>query len=248
MSTMINKNKIQAVLIIIALILAICVRPITLAAYYDYNGYITPDFLEMMRNENTYIVVFDPSPGTFTESETLQGMRFVAAGQPLPRSEFPSNPVRESYTFDGWSLNGIRVEGESLNVPDLLTTVEAIWIAYGEAPTQTSPTPVPATSPTPAPAASPAPSPAPTATPAPQSAGSPNPQNPTTNPITISLMIFGAVAMLGIAAFCIVNLSMRHTVAVGKYNRNAMRYKRESRLTSILGVGGKKNDRHKKGE
>ncbi|MCL2404144.1 MAG: hypothetical protein FWC92_01225 [Defluviitaleaceae bacterium] len=245
-STETCSNKIKTILIIAALVVAICLNPVTLAAYDD--GYMSPEIQEMLRTENALMVSFNPAPGVFTEAETRQGIRWVAAGASLPRFEFPYTPVREGHTFDGWSHNGVRIDGDYIVVSDFMT-LEAIWVAYGEASTYT-----PSTSPTPSPSPPPpgaTATPAPTSTPSPTTpptAGMPNPPNPTTNPIAISLMIFGAVAALGITAFSIINMTMRHTVAVGKYRRNAMRYKRESRLTSILGVGNKQDNksiRHK---
>jgi len=224
-----ERNKIRAALIIIALVMAICVKPVTLAAY-EYGEYDTmQELLATLRVDGFNMVLFEPAPGMFTESETQGGMRFVPVGHVLLRTDFPYAPIREGYSFDGWQLDGNRVYGEYLTVNDHLT-LEAIWVTYGEStytPQGSSPTPAPTATATPTPTQSP-------------SAGAPNP-NPTTSPITISLMIFGAVATLGIAAFSIVSLSMRHVVAVGSYRKNAMRFKRESRLASILGVGSKKD-------
>jgi len=238
-STGMTKNKIRAKIIIIAMFAAILVMPVTLMAY---ENYMTPEALEMLRTGNTYMIVFDPAPGSFTASETASGVRIQPDGQPLPRHRFPHPPILEDYVFDGWRLSdGTRVDGDYLVLTVNITNVEAIWIRYGEEPSYTPATPTPS----PATTATPTPSPATTATPSPtpppsQSAGSPNPP---TNPITISLMIFGAVATLGIAAFGIIGLSMRHTVAVGKYRTSAMRYKRESRLAAILGVKNTKSSK-----
>ena len=206
-----TKYKIR--LVIIALVLAMLVMPVNV----------------MATGTERNMVLFDPTPGSFTEAETLSGVRFQPIGQPMPRTNFPPTPVRDGYVFHGWrfSESGIPVQGEYLVLTDLLTTLEAIWYPYSQAPT-TSPTPTP-----PPQGATPTPAPA-TPTPPPSKyAGAPNPP---TNPITISLMIFGAVASLGIAAYGIVNLSMRQRVAVGKYRVNSMRYKRESRLEAILGI------------
>lgn len=242
-STAIKENKIRVMFIVIAMVVALCVSPMTLKAYNIYDVYTIEELIEMMRTDNNFMVLFEPSPGHFT-METHQGIRFVLAGQPLSREEFPYPPIREGYIFDGWSNNGVRVEGDYLEVPNFLT-LSAIWVRDDEGATQT-PSTTPAPSPTPAP---PATTPVPGATPTPTPSPSPTPttgsqgpqgQNPITSPITISFMIFGAVVALGITALTIVNLSMRHTVAVGKYRKNAMRYKRESRITSILGVGNKK--------
>jgi len=208
---------------------------------YEYDEGPVPDLIDMLRADGRFMVLFDPTPGEFTETENLSGVRTVDAAHPiLPRSYFPNaspndyfpyDPVRYGYTFDGWrrSEDGSRVEGDYFEVTGITTILEAMWIRYGDAPAAT-PTPIPGTSPSPTPTATPTPTPSP-------SAGSPN---PTTNPLAISLMIFGAVAVLGIAAFSIINLSMRHTAAVDDYRTNAMRYKRESRLVSMLGIGNGK--------
>jgi len=232
-STKIIENKIRAVLIVMALVVAITINPVAAMAYeYDrYDEYAITEMLEMLRVGGHFMVLFEPAPGAFTEVETRDGMRFVPVGQRLPRSEFPYAPVREGYAFDGWRLYDERVYGDYLDVTDH-HTLEAIWVRYDEATTTATPSPTPTSDAT----ATPSPTPS-------QSAGAPNPQNPTTSPLAISLMIFGAVAALGIAAFSIVSLSMRHTVAVGKYRKNAMRFKRESRLVSMLGIGNSKQSR-----
>jgi len=232
-----KKNKIQTILIIIALVTAIFAKPAMLMAYDDY---MTPDMFAMLRANNSVMVVFDPTPGAFTYAETNSGIRVVDAGQSLPRANFPYAPIRDGYTFDGWRFeDGTRADGYYLQVGNQsdIITLAAIWVAYGEATTST-PAPAHSPSPTPTPVPAHSPSPTPTSSPTPPpTAGMPN---PSTNPITISLMIFGAVATLGIAAFGIISLSMRHTAAVEKYRTNAMRYKRESRLTSLLGIGNSK--------
>lgn len=224
-STGMTKNKIRAMLIIIAVVSAMLVMPVGVMA----NDGLIPDVLSMLRSDGQNMVLFDPTPGSFTEAEAQDGVRIVPVGQPVLRANFPQDPIREGYTFHGWRLSdsGIRVDGD-LVLTDLLTTLEAIWYVYGQGPESTpAPSPPPQQSTTQSP----------TPTPTPPTAGAPNPP---TNPITISLMIFGAVVALGIAAYGIVNLSMRHTVAVGKYRTNVMRYKRESRLEAILGIKNKK--------
>jgi len=54
--------------------------------------------------------------------------------------------------------------------------------------------------------------------------------NPQTSPIVISMMIFGAVIFLGLAAFAIFKLTSKQVVATGKYRAAMVRYVREIRI------------------
>lgn len=230
----VTKNSIRAILILLAMVSATFIMPFTLMASYD--DYTTPEMFEMLRADGRNMVLFDPTPGRFTEDETQSGVRFQPIGQPLPRVNFPPDPIRDGHVFAGWRLggNGTHID-DDLVLTDMLTTLEAMWYVYGQEPAAT-PTPQHETSPTPTP------TPQQTATPTPtpptsQSAGAPNPP---TSPITISLMIFGAVTGLGLAAFGIISLYTRQSVAVGRYRTSVMRYKRESRLVAILGIKSNK--------
>jgi len=234
-------KKIRAVLTALAVVIAMAVGSVTtMADGYNYTENEMYDLLEMLRVNDQFMIIFDPTPGEFTEAEVQSGMRTVDVGSILPYDEFPYPPVRYGYSFDGWTLDDERIEGD-LEVTGFYI-LQAIWVANsGETGSETgntaaTPTPTPAATTSPTPTPSPGPTSSPTPTPAP-SAGSPN---PTTSPITVSLMIFGAVTALGITAYSIISLSMKQSVAVGKYQKNAMRYKRESRLESMLGVGNKK--------
>jgi len=60
------------------------------------------------------------------------------------------------------------------------------------------------------------------------------PINPQTNPIMISMMIFGAVMALGLASFGIVSIAKRQTAAAEVYRTKSTRYNREKRLTDWL--------------
>ena len=232
-STKIKSNMIRALLYAIALTVAISVKPATLMAYegYDsYGSYELFELLELFRTNGQHMVIFDPSPGNFPATETAGGWRLKAAGERLARYEFPPDPYRYGYVFEGWHINGERVDEDYLVIVNDLN-LGALWASYGYA-TATTPSPSPDATPSPTPTTSPTPTPAPAQQP---SAPNPNPPNPTTNPIAISLMIFGAVTALGTAAFGIINLFMRHMVAVGQYNAIATRFKRESRLVKMLG-------------
>jgi len=178
-----------------------------------------------------YVVLFDPVYGAFPESELHNGVRLVPIGTNL--ENFPPDPYREGYVFSGWQLpGGSLLEASYLHVnSDIALT--AVWVRYEDAPPQTSPSPPPTTT-SPAPTTSPTPTPATTATPTPTPSQDSARPNPGTNPIAISFSIFGAVLILGIAAFSIIKLSAKHAEATGRYNTDVTRYQRESRLEDFL--------------
>ena len=70
-----------------------------------------------------------------------------------------------------------------------------------------------------------------TPTPTLGASGRPNPQ---TNPIQISLMIFGAVVTLGLTTYGIISITKKQIDATKEYRTNAARYNREKRLTDML--------------
>jgi len=81
------------------------------------------------------------------------------------------------------------------------------------------------------PLASPSPSPSPAPTPA----ATPGPgQNPQTSPIRISLLIFGSVMTLGLAAFGMVSVARKQAVAAEAYRSKSARFDREKRLSDLL--------------
>jgi len=198
-------------LIIFVLITATWASPLTLMAADTARA-------QMER----HIVVFDPYQGAFPASETRDGVRFVPVGGST-LTDFPPNPEREGYIFDGWRLpGGARLETNYLFVNEAVA-LTAMWRAYGEEATHTLP-PNPQTQ-------SPAPTTSPSPTPTPHDAARPN---PSTNPLAISFLVSFAVLALGIAAFGIIKLTARHAMATGQYMVDATRYEREARLADLL--------------
>jgi len=199
-----------------------------------------PLTLVAMENEDArayqferYIVMFYAAEGgEFPASEAAGGIRFVPIGDTLTRDQFPPNPTRYGYVFDGWRFrdSGAMLDRDYIVVNSNIN-LDAVWIRYGDTPTQTpGPSPTPGASPSPTPAPGASPSPAPTATPNKDAAR----PNPGTNPIAISFLIFGAVIGLGFASFGIIKITARHFSAAGQYRIDETRYKRENRLTNFL--------------
>ena len=175
-------------------------------------------WVQQSEEYDQFAVGFNPAPGSFTDTNET-GIRIGGAGELI--TDMPANPTRSGYTFGGWRLpNGNTLSGQMTIVGDMLLT--AIW------------NPNPSTSSTPSPSSSPAPSatPRPSATPAPGQTGHrPNPQ---TNPLTISFMIFGCIALAGTAVFGITKLARKQLDAKGQYQADMTRYNRESRLVDIV--------------
>ena len=174
------------------------------------------------------LILFDPYQGEFPEPDPQDGTRFPLIGETL--TDFPQNPVRYGYVFDGWFIyggprNGERIHGNSL-VADRDMTLRPVWVRYGEATSTPTPTPAATATPTPSPT-----SPTPTPSPTKGEAGRPN---PTTSPLAISIMIFVAVLTLGLTTFSIIKITARHALATGKYRANSARYAREMRLAELL--------------
>jgi len=206
-------------------------RPLTVSAseqYYEIERY----------SFDRLFVVFDPNYGEFPAEETADGVRLPLRGETL--TDFPPNPIRAGYTFDGWRLPG----GETLTQNYLVVNgdiaLTAMWVPYGTPPQNTplpTQSPAPGASPSPTPAVSPSPSPSPSpgaASPTPNKAQDGYRPNPGTNPLAISFLIFLAVIGLGIAAFSIIKLAVRHAEAKDQYKADATRYEREARLTDFL--------------
>ena len=214
----IRLNLIGAAIFI--LILAAAARPHTVMA-------------EMHQPESA-MVMFEPYQGEFPEPEAsgFEGVRFSTVGSTL--TDFPPNPTRYGYVFDGWQFitgqrNGERLTGNSLVVSESLMTLRAIWVRYGEATT----TPPPTATATPSPTPSPSPA-SPTPTPSAGNKADAGRPNPTTSPIAISVFIFVAVMTLGLAAFGIIKVSARQALAADKYRSDIARYARETRLTDLF--------------
>ena len=236
----IKPNQVRAMLAAIIMAAAICVAPITVMAEEDYNYPPGYDYglIDILAADGMFMVLFEPFPGYFPEGYPQDAVRFVRRDNNLYRVDFPPDPVRDGYVFDGWRVRdvGQRVDGYYFTPTVVQTTLEAIWVPYGgETASTPTPTPDPGATPTPTPPPEATPAPGASPTPTPHSAPQPNPpHNPSTNPITISFMIFGAVATLGIAAYGVINLYLRHNMAIGKYQAQAARNKRESRLVELL--------------
>ncbi|MCL2360597.1 MAG: InlB B-repeat-containing protein [Defluviitaleaceae bacterium] len=166
-----------------------------------------------------FAVGFNPAPGSFTDSNET-GIRVGNAGDLI--TNMPGNPTRTGYTFGGWRLpNGNTLSGQMTIVGDALLT--AIW----------NPAPGASSSPTPSPSSSSTPAPSSSSTPAPsgQTGHRPNPQ---TNPLRISFMIFGVMAMAGTAIFGITKLARKQLDAQGQYQADVTRFNRESRIVDIM--------------
>ena len=65
--------------------------------------------------------------------------------------------------------------------------------------------------------------------------------NPQTSPIQVTFTIFGAVLLVGIAAFGIMKLTGKQLAAQGQYRADMTRYNREKRLTDMFEKRGPKN-------
>jgi len=149
---------------------------------------------------NHFVAVFNPFPGAFNGSET--GMRFGRLGMAVEC--LPPEPVRQGYNFYGWQLPG----GTNQTTPPVLRgdiTLTAVW---QEAGTDDN---------------------GPETTPRPPGAGETRP-NPPTAPTTISLMIFGAVMLLGAAAFGILRINVKQAAAEDKYDAYITRCVREMKI------------------
>ena len=115
--------------------------------------------------------------------------------------DMPPNPTRQGAIFDGWRMpNGSPVNDPLIIRNDIMLT--AIWVSATESgAAPTSSTAVIETRP-----------------------------NPQTSPLVVSLVIFGAVIFLGLAAFVIFRLCTRQAAEVGKYRAAMTRYVREIRI------------------
>ena len=173
------------------------------------------------------IVMFDPNGGEFPPEEVQEGVRWVTPGTTI--TDFPPNPTREGFTFDGWRLPNSEILQENSLLVNADINLVAMWRSYADPPANTP-------SPSPTPLASPSPTPqggataTPTATPNKDAAR----PNPGTNPIAISFLIFFAVIGIGVAAFHMIKITARHAKATEQYRLDATRYERESRLAEFI--------------
>ncbi|MCL2405652.1 MAG: InlB B-repeat-containing protein [Defluviitaleaceae bacterium] len=154
--------------------------------------------------QSHYVAVFNPFPGVFNGYEI--GIRFGRNAAVV--DELPI-PMRQGYIFNGWRVPGGAgvPSGTILNSEDTLTlrsdiVLMAVWEedAYAESNGAEASPPV-----------------------------EPRP-NPATNPIAISLMIFGAVITLGVALAGICTLKVKQATAEGKYHAYITRYVREMKI------------------
>jgi len=119
-------------------------------------------------------------------------------------NNIPIAPTLQGFVFGGWRLPNGNILVGPLTITGNMT-LTAIW------------TPV-------------AFQPGPTPTPAPPGQR-PNPQ---TGPIQVSFMIFGAVIMVGVAAFGVSKLARKQLVAAGEYRSEKARYNREKRIVEMV--------------
>jgi len=68
----------------------------------------------------------------------------------------------------------------------------------------------------------------------------PGRDNPQTSPMAVTFTIFGAVMLVGIAAFGIMKITGKQMAAQGQYRSDLTRYNREERIVDMLKGGGKK--------
>lgn len=162
----------------------------------------------------TITAIFDPSPGVFAAGEN--GLRPGTNGTVI--TNIPT-PMLSGYIFVDWRLPGGNTHtGNLILTEDIRLT--AIW--------------VPVATPTPNPSPTPEATPAPTASPTPAPGNTGSLPNPQTNPVQISLMIFGTVMIAGIAAFSIIKIRRKHMAAADEYRSNVARYNREKRIMDLL--------------
>lgn len=242
-----NRKSTRLLLILMTLIITTAAYTPHMIFASDYNYEYQHEYqhqYDTFRFDRLF-VMFDPQGGTFPPEETDGGIRLPFRGETI--YDFPPNPLRPGYVFDGWRLPGGEVLTANYLVVDSDTTLNAIWVSYGSGQQNTpapgtSPSPAPGTSPSPSPAPGTSPSPVPTASPSPGPAVSPTPDkaqegyrpNPGTNPLAISFLIFGAVIGLGIAAFGIIKIAAKHNLAKEQFKTDKARYEREARLTDFL--------------
>ena len=154
---------------------------------------------------DTLTAIFDPNPGTFATGES--GLRIGPYGTNI--NNIPT-PLLSGYIFIDWRLpNGHSLNNGNLSLREDIR-LTAIWLADATV------TPAPTPSPTPAP-------------------GNPGTlPNPQTNPVQISITIFGAVLIAGISALGIMKISRKQMAAAGDYRSKVARYNREKRIMDLM--------------
>jgi len=65
--------------------------------------------------------------------------------------------------------------------------------------------------------------------------------NPQTSPLQLTFTIFGAVLLVGVAAFGIMKLTGKQLATLGQYRTNMTRFNREKRITEMFEKRGPKN-------
>jgi len=153
---------------------------------------------------NFYIVAFNPHPGVHAVSGET-GIRVGVRNSVI--HNIPATPVRAGHVFGGWRLPTGAVLVGPLTITGNMT-LTAIWTPVGACPS-TKP---------PAPSSQPP-------------GGRPNPQ---TDPIQVSFMIFGAVLLVGAAAYTILKLAKKHAEAADQYLIDTTRHEREKRITDMF--------------
>jgi len=128
------------------------------------------------------------------------GMRFGRAGTTI--ADLPTEPIRQGYSFYEW-----RLPDEASLDTSLVMNNDIMLVAVWEESTETSNAGAETTQSPPA-----------------------SVNNPLTSPTSISLMIFGAVILLGTAVAGLYNLSVKHTIAEGRYHTYITRCVREMKI------------------
>jgi len=159
-----------------------------------YGGH---SFLPLAIPDLHFVAAFNPFPGVFNGDEV--GMRFGRQGTAI--TDFPQEPTRQDYVFDGWKLpNGANLDTLLVMRNDI--ALMAIWV---EAPYNSD---------------------AEASSSAPMEVR----HNPQTNPVTISITIFAAVLLLGGAVSGIYRLNMKRADAEDQYHAYITRCIREVKI------------------
>jgi len=187
------------------------------AGWQFYGDTITAPYI--VRSDMVLEAVWSPTPlQQSSRPAAIPENQFVTAFNPFPGAfsghetgirfgrlastmdDLPTEPIRQGFTFRGWQLPDGDILADSLVIRSDINLI-AVWdesTGAGMADAALLP-----------------------------SASLDTRPNPRTSPTTISLMIFGAVILLGIAVACIYKLNMRQTAAEGRYRAYITRCVRE---------------------
>lgn len=76
--------------------------------------------LKLYYTRHTHTLTVDRANGTAVETETV----YYGANRVLP-----ADPARKGYTFEGWNVEGVEMEGKKYAMPDNNVIITAIWQA-----------------------------------------------------------------------------------------------------------------------